>query len=59
MNFFKFLYDVFVWLTNNYSKMPDDFKSSFPEEACVKGRLTLSDIAQADSDFNKDFVDYE
>lgn len=59
MNFFKFLYDVFVWITNNYHTMPDGFKKSFPEETCIKSRLTLSDIAQADSDFNNEFKDYE
>lgn len=59
MNFFKFLYDVFVWITNNYSQMPDSFKKSFPESFCVEGRLFFSNFAQADSDLNETFRNYE
>ena len=59
MNFFKFLYDVFVWITTHYSEMPESFKKSFPEPSCVEGRLFLSNFAQADSDLNETFKDYE
>lgn len=59
MNLFKFLYDVFVFITNNYSQLPDGFKKSFPEEKCVNARLFLSGIAVADSELNEDFEDYE
>lgn len=59
MKFFKFLYDVFVWITNNYSHMPDTFKKSFPEHSCVEGRLFLSNFVQVDSDLNQTFRDYE
>lgn len=59
MNFFMFLYDVFVWLTNNYNSMPDSFKKSFPEPNLIEGRLFLSNFAQADSDLNEHFKDYE
>ena len=59
MNFLKFLYDVFVWLTNNYHSMPDSFKKSFPETNLVEGRLFLSNFAQADSDLNETFKAYE
>lgn len=59
MNFFKFLYDVFVWITTHYSEMPDSFRKSFPECRCVDARLFLSDIAQSDSDLNQNFNDYE
>ena len=59
MNFFKFLYDVFVWITQNYSQLPDYFKKSFPEAMCVEGRLFLSNFAQSDSDLNETFNDYE
>lgn len=59
MNVFKFLYDLIVWITNNYSQLPDGFKKSFPEERCVNARLWLSSIAQSDSELNNDFKDYE
>ena len=59
MNFFKFLYDVFVWLTNNYSQLPDGFRKSFPEKSCLSARLFLSSITQGDSYLNDDFAAYE
>lgn len=59
MNFFKFLYDVFVWVTQNYSKMPVGFRKSFPEARCVDARLFLSEVAQSASDLNENFKDYE
>ena len=55
MNFFKFCYDVFVWITSHYSELPDSFRKSFPEEKCVNGRLFLSGIVQSDSTINNDF----
>lgn len=59
MNFVKFLYDVFVYVTNNYSQLPDSFRSSFPEENCINARLFLSDFAQSNSDINQEFKNYE
>ena len=59
MNFFKFLYDVFVWITSNYSQMPDSFKKSFSEPSCIRGRLFLSNFIQDDSDLNETFKAYE
>lgn len=59
MNFFKFLYDVFVWITSHYSSLPPAFRNSFKESECVSARLFLSDLVQSDSDINKDFKDYE
>ena len=59
MNCFKFLYDVFVWITTHYSEMPGSFRKSFPEEDCLNGRLFLSDVTQIDSDLNNDFKKYE
>lgn len=59
MNYFKFLYDLFVWITNNYSQLPTDFKKRFPESRCVISRLYISSIVTNDSEFNEDFKDYE
>ena len=59
MNCFKFLYDVFVWITTHYSEMPESFRKSFPEDDCLNGRLFLSDVTQADSQLNIDFKKYE
>ena len=59
MNFFKFLYDVFVYISTNYHAFPDDFKKKFKEENFVNGRLFLSGIVQSDSTINYDFKDYE
>lgn len=41
---FDKLYDLIVYVTNNYSKMPQEFKSAFPEAVCVKLRLFVSNI---------------
>lgn len=59
MNFFKFLYDVFVWITSHYSEMPVSFREKFPEDDCLNGRLFLSDVTQIDSELNIDFKKYE
>lgn len=59
MNFFKFLYDVFIWITNNYSSMPAEFRSKFPEKDFVNGRLYLYDFTSLDSEINVDFECYE
>lgn len=59
MNFFKFLYDLIVFITIHYSQMPDAFKERFSEASCVSGRLYLSSVVQPDSDFNNEFKDYE
>lgn len=59
MNYLKFLYDVFVWVTQHYSLMPVEFQKKFPEARCVDSRLYLSSIVQSDSDINNEFKDYE
>ena len=59
MNFFKFLYDVFVYITSHYSAFPEDFKKKFKEENFVNARLFLSGIVESDSTINYDFKDYE
>lgn len=41
---FDNLYDLIVYVTNNYSSMPDGFKRAFPEKDCVKMRLFVSNI---------------
>ena len=51
-----FLYDLLVWITNNYSKMPSDFQKRFPESFCVRGRL---DIGTFHETFIKNWSDYE
>lgn len=38
------LYDLLVFLTCNYSRMPDEFKSRFPEGSCVQMRQALFSI---------------
>lgn len=35
------LYDLLVYITNNYSKMPEDFKTRFSETSCVLFRKDL------------------
>ena len=42
---FDKLYDLMVFLTNNYSQMPQGFRSAFPEKDCVQMRLFVSNIA--------------
>lgn len=59
MNFVKFLYDLMVFLTVNYSSLPDVLKKRFPEESFVNARLFLSDFVNRDSDFNIHFKRYE
>lgn len=59
MNYFKFLYDVFVWITNNYSKMPLEFRNRFPETDCISARTNLSEVVISDSLLNIDFANYE
>lgn len=38
---FQFIYDVLVWLSTNYSQMPDDFRERFPEKFFVRLRLDI------------------
>lgn len=59
MNYFKFLYDVFVFITTHYSEMPETFKKRFSEASCVSSRLYLSSVVQPDSEFNVEFKEYE
>ena len=41
---FDRLYDLVVFITNNYSQMPEEFKKEFPEKDCVKMRVFVSYI---------------
>ena len=41
---FDKLYDLIVYVTNNYSKMPKEFRDAFPEDICVKCRIFVSNI---------------
>lgn len=34
-------YDLIVWITNNYSKMPSDFKNIYSEQTCIALRQDL------------------
>lgn len=50
---FDKLYDLLVYVTNNYSKMPEEFQSAFPEAICVKLRFFVSNIANFSWDDEK------
>ena len=50
---FDKLYDLMVYVTNNYSKMPKEFREAFPESVCVKLRLALSNITDSLEDYEK------
>ena len=52
----KFFYDLMVFITSNYSLMPDAFKERFSEETCINARQVCFDVY--DSETN-DFADYE
>lgn len=53
---FQLVYDLLVWVTNNYSKMPEDFQKRFPESFLVRGRL---DIGSFNEVLTKNWNDYE
>ena len=59
MNFIKFLRDLMIWLSKNYSMMPMEFKSKFCETDIVNARVYLYDACDPDSELNQDFDDYE
>ena len=59
MNLIKFLRDVVIWISNNYSSMPVDFQRTFPEKTFVDARTYLYDVCDYDSEVNQDFVAYE
>lgn len=59
MNFVRFLYDLMVCLTVNYSSLPDVMKKRFSEESFVNARIFFSDIVNSNSDFNIKFKRYE
>ena len=52
---FRFIYDLLVYLTCNFSKMPDEFKKRFQEDYLVKSRINIGSI----NNFEDDFSDYE
>ena len=52
---FRLIYDLLVYLTNNYSSMPDSFKKRFPEAFLVRARLQVGTINEYLNDWN----DYE
>ena len=47
------LYDLVVYITNNYSSMPEEFKIMFPEAICVKLRLFVSNLEDLFNDDEK------
>ena len=59
MNFIKFVRDLMIWLSENYSSMPKDFQSKFSEKDFINARCVLYDVCDDDSEINQDFVDYE
>lgn len=48
------LYDLVVYLTTNYSQMPEEFKREFPEAECVRLRLSVSSMFNAIESFEND-----
>ena len=52
----KFLYDLMVFLTKNYSSQSDDFKKIFPEERLVNMRQVCFEMFTSET---TDFADYE
>lgn len=48
------LYDLIVYVTNNYSAMPEEFKSKFSEGECVRLRLSVSSMFNAVQSFESD-----
>ena len=52
---FRLLYDLVVFLTNNYSKMPNEFKDRFPENFLVRARLDVGSI----NSIIQNYDDYE
>ena len=59
MNLINFLRDVVIWLSENYSSLPNEFKKKFPERDFVNARLFLFDVCESSSELNQDFRDYE
>ena len=51
---FEKLYELMVFLTNNYSSMPEEFKREFPEATCVNLRLGVSTIDSVIENFEND-----
>ena len=45
-------YDLIVYVTDNYSSMPQEFREKFPEGTCVNLRLDVFNILS-------DFENYE
>ena len=41
------LYDLLVYLTCNYSQMPQEFKDRFPEVDCIRMRQDLFNVISA------------
>lgn len=41
---FQLIYDLLVYLTNNYSKMPADFKKRFSETFLIRSRIDIGSI---------------
>ena len=48
-----------VYLTVNYSLLPEQLKKRFSEESFVNARIFLSDFVNCNSDFNIKFKRYE
>ena len=48
------LYDLVVYVTNNYSAMPEEFRERFSEGECVRLRLSVSSMFNAVQSFESD-----
>ena len=51
---FSKLYDLIVFITNNYSSMPEEFRNQFPENVCINLRLGISAIDSSIENFEND-----
>ena len=52
---FKLLYDLLIYVTENYSSMPDGFKKRFSEAFLIRARLQVGTI----NNYNEDWNDYD
>lgn len=51
---FTDLWNMLVFITNNYSKMPKEFRDQFPEAKCIRLRLSISSIEAAVNEYEND-----
>lgn len=56
---FKFIYDVLVFITNNYSEMPDSFKRKFSEVLLGRARRVLTSPNVLDEIVKSSYIDFK